>query len=371
MEWQLCEEKASGGWEEQAHFLSLACCACMCVWLTTKTAWRFYISWDLRVECVPAGLYLEHRALISEKDIYSTSYSCSDNNPKPPGTCTHTRPHARTHAHTHAGTTSTLPHSASLFTVESHHTAARCSLLFLPLCHSALCSHSHYCTAQIPPECCPRSLSRSSPSLSASTRTALTPCPPPSSARNIKHDSTRVSGWPAAKTNPVMWPSGVCPYRFWRKDHFLGFFLTVTDGTGCVAARKWTIPSPAVPSNLYARGQTALHIWDLSAHPHALQPWGIEPTSHHIILTRCAHHQQAETFTEDQGREGGREGELLKACTLIPSEEGSRATVGFVLLMNLQLGALARQLGLAKNVRSEIPLIQLGDLQWKSFSNQA
>lgn len=70
-------------------------------------------------------------------------------------------------------------------------------------------------------------------------------------------------------------------------------------------------------------------------------------------------------------REGGREGELLKACTLIPSEEGSRATVGFVLLMNLQLGALARQLGLAKNVGSEIPLIQLGDLQWKSFSNQA
>lgn len=69
--------------------------------------------------------------------------------------------------------------------------------------------------------------------------------------------------------------------------------------------------------------------------------------------------------------EGGREGELLKACTLIPSEEGSRATVGFVLLMNLQLGALARQLGLAKNVGSEIPLIQLGDLQWKSFSNQA
>lgn len=202
----------------------LGVCVCMCVWLTTKTAWRFYISWDLRVECVPAGLYLEHRALISEKDIYSTSYSCSDNNPKPPGTCTHTRPHARPHAHTHAGTTSTLPHSASLFTVESHHTAARCSLLFLPLCHSALCSHSHYCTAQIPPECCPRSLSRSSPSLSASTRTALTPCPPPSSARNIKRDSTRVSGWPAAKTNPVMWPSGVCPYRFWRKDHFLGFF---------------------------------------------------------------------------------------------------------------------------------------------------
>lgn len=231
-------------------FLGVCVCVmCVCVWLTTKIAWRFYINWDLRVECVPAGLYLEHSALISEK-IYTVQA------PRALITIQNPLEGARTRSHTRARTTSTVPDSASLFAAESHHTAARCSLLFLPLCHSALCSHSHYCMAQIlyPP---------SPHSLSASMCTALTPCPPPSPARNIKHDSTRVSSWPEAKTNTVMWPSDVCLYWFWRKYNFWVFFVffwTVTDGTGCARARKWTIPSPAVPSNLYARGQTALHI---------------------------------------------------------------------------------------------------------------
>lgn len=50
-------------------------------------------------------------------------------------------PHACTH-------TTPVPHSVSLFMAESHNTAARHSLLFLPLCHWVLCSYSLYCTAQ-------------------------------------------------------------------------------------------------------------------------------------------------------------------------------------------------------------------------------
>ena len=99
-------------------------------------------------------------------------------------------------SHTHTHTTS-VPHSASLFTVESHNTAARHSLLFLPLCH-CVPLFLFFSIVQL-------GLSLAS-AVSKHTAMALLPFPalPPRLppvlrwAHNIKHDSTRVSCWAGA-----------------------------------------------------------------------------------------------------------------------------------------------------------------------------
>lgn len=149
-------------------------------------------------------------------------------------------------------TTSAAPHSTSLFAVESHHTAARRSLLFLPPCHSALCSRSHYCTAQSLPllpllPLLPRPVG---------TCTALTPCPPPNPGAEHQtrfNKSVRMTRGPKQTRSGDLQMSVYIDFggnvTFW-------VFFSFSDR----GRWDWMRAGPAVPSNLYARGQTALCI---------------------------------------------------------------------------------------------------------------
>lgn len=95
-----------------------------------------------------------------------------------------------THVSTHP---TPLPRSASLFTEETHNTAAQHSLLFLPLCHSvALFLFSELYSSDF---CL----------LLRSLNTGMAPlsCPPLKWMQNIKHDLTRVSCWGEASTFSV------------------------------------------------------------------------------------------------------------------------------------------------------------------------
>lgn len=166
--------------------------------------------------------------------------------------------------HTH---TTPVPQLVSLFTVESHNTAAQHSLLFLPLCHWVLCSYSQYFTAPILASvshlwtrvrrCLPAHLwgeHRTSNMIQQECRADPGPARP---LEGLKCTQTFI--WPFENMCCIDANEAFKSVR--RLDVHAKIIVRV------VKSRLKLSDSIPCAFSLNAQGQTAVHIWDLSACP--------------------------------------------------------------------------------------------------------